>query len=443
LPHNWGQRGLSSIGHPLFLTPPPLPTSHDAAPPNARTLSAQSIQELGIYERKSVLTSVLTVCKRTKLTENALRLFADLHDLPEGPVGPALVGALPPAAQAELKQLQDADARCVSEMAQCLDAMGQVLRELVGVHETPPQLTQLKEEGKFHLEYLVSELGITEQQVDAMYTAAKMRYETGDYVGSYAYLALYEELKYPKQDDVPLEVSWGKFASALMGDDMLAQADQEMEYIAKALRVRGPLAMTDSSRLQQRTWLLHWGLFLLANYPVRRDALIEFYMQEENMMCMCLTCPWLLRYIIASVLGSNAGPNKRFRYAPKTILRTIAPEVAQLRDPFVAFLRALLVDFDFEAGNKIIRDCQDAIATDIFLDRIVGAAFLASARGFLFDVYCRVHQKIDLRTLAVQVDMSEEDVEKWVVGLIRSAALDAKVDSTSRTVEMMQTPHSL
>lgn len=39
--------------------------------------------------------------------------------------------------------------------------------------------------------------------------------------------------------------------------------------------------------------------------------------------------------------------------------------------------------------------------------------------------------------------MKEEDAEKWVVGLIRTASLDAKVDSQAKTVEMLQPAPSL
>ena len=39
--------------------------------------------------------------------------------------------------------------------------------------------------------------------------------------------------------------------------------------------------------------------------------------------------------------------------------------------------------------------------------------------------------------------MEEDEAEKWVVGLIRSASLDAKVDSQAKTVEMLQPAPSL
>lgn len=39
--------------------------------------------------------------------------------------------------------------------------------------------------------------------------------------------------------------------------------------------------------------------------------------------------------------------------------------------------------------------------------------------------------------------MNVDDAEKWVVGLIRSAQLDAKVDSQAKTIEMLQPAPSL
>jgi len=54
-----------------------------------------------------------------------------------------------------------------------------------------------------------------------------------------------------------------------------------------------------------------------------------------------------------------------------------------------------------------------------------------------------VCQTIDLGKLAAQVQLSADEAEKWVVGLVRSAQLDAKVDSTAKTVTMLQPPTSL
>jgi translation initiation factor 3 subunit E len=122
----------------------------------------------------------------------------------------------------------------------------------------------------------------------------------------------------------------------------------------------------------------------------------------------------------------------------------LTPEALALKDPLITFLHSVLVSFDFEAAQAIMADCCSAIASDFFLSNMVSPEdFLGAARSFLFDVYCRVCQKIDLRLLATQVHMTVEEAERWVVSLVRSAQLDAKVDSEGCTVEMLQPPVSL
>ena len=68
---------------------------------------------------------------------------------------------------------------------------------------------------------------------------------------------------------------------------------------------------------------------------------------------------------------------------------------------------------------------------------------MESARRFLFETYCRIHQKIGLDTLAGKLHMSEPDAEKWLIELMRSAQLDAKIDSIERQVVMSVAPPSV
>lgn len=61
---------------------------------------------------------------------------------------------------------------------------------------------------------------------------------------------------------------------------------------------------------------------------------------------------------------------------------------------------------------------------------------MENARVLLFDTYCRVHTRIDLKWLGKQLDMTYEESERWVVRLIREAKLDAKIDSEKGHVVM-------
>lgn len=43
--------------------------------------------------------------------------------------------------------------------------------------------------------------------------------------------------------------------------------------------------------------------------------------------------------------------------------------------------------------------------------------------------FCRIHHCITISMLAEKLAMDEEEAERWIVNLIRNAALDARIDS--------------
>ena len=61
---------------------------------------------------------------------------------------------------------------------------------------------------------------------------------------------------------------------------------------------------------------------------------------------------------------------------------------------------------------------------------------MEEARVFVFENYCRIHNKIDLRTLGEKLAMDQEAAERWIVDLIRNADFQAKIDSNLQCVVM-------
>ena len=132
-------------------------------------------------------------------------------------------------------------------------------------------------------------------------------------------------------------------------------------------------------------------------------------------------------------------------YHLKTLLRMLTPaDVAGLQDPIIDFIYRLLGSFDFEGAQQKLADCASVIASDYFLSNMLNPdEFLAAARRFVYEVYCRVYQKIDLRQLAKQLQMGVPDAEKWIVDLIRSAQIDARLDAKTHSIMMVQPDTSL
>merc|ERR1712113_506994 len=57
--------------------------------------------------------------------------------------------------------------------------------------------------------------------------------------------------------------------------------------------------------------------------------------------------------------------------------------------------------------------------------------FLKSARLYIFENYCRIHERIDLSMLAKKLNMEQIAAEKWIVQMDRDAQRNAKIDSQS------------
>ena len=87
------------------------------------------------------------------------------------------------------------------------------------------------------------------------------------------------------------------------------------------------------------------------------------------------------------------------------------------------------------------RQCESVIRSDYFLvnfanEEEIVQLFIENARLFIFETYCRIHQKIDIGMLASKLSMDENEAEKWVVNMIRNAHFDARIDRAARQVIM-------
>jgi len=97
-------------------------------------------------------------------------------------------------------------------------------------------------------------------------------------------------------------------------------------------------------QLQQRTWLIHWSLFVFFNHPQGRDGIIDLFLyQPEYSNTIQTVCPWILRYLTTAVIT-----NKKRRGVLKDLVKIIQQESYTYRDPITEFLECLYVKFDFD-----------------------------------------------------------------------------------------------
>jgi translation initiation factor 3 subunit E len=244
-------------------------------------------------------------------------------------------------------------------------------------------------------------------------------------------------------DTTLLQVLWGKLSCEILVEDWeeAAVALVAVKTAIEALASSSKLSPLDA--LHQRTWLLHWSLFVFWNDASGKglESMVELFTSEKYLQAITTHAPHLLRYLTAAVLlckrraAKKAGNNSNAE--GRRLLRDLVKVMKQCEysDPIVEFVDKLSVKFDFEAAQSQLALCEKVLSTDFFLCKQT-ELFMEEARVFVFENYCRIHHKIDLTTLGEKLAMDRNRAERWIVDLIRNALLDAKIDSEEGCVVM-------
>lgn len=135
---------------------------------------------------------------------------------------------------------------------------------------------QLKQEKAQNLPWLQREHNIGSEQIDALYQYAKFQFDCGNYSEAAEFLYHYRTLSTNSERN--LSALWGKLAAEILLQDW----ETAMDSLTKLKSVIddnnfAPLLV----QLQQRTWLMHWSLFVFFNHENGRNAIIDLFFQER------------------------------------------------------------------------------------------------------------------------------------------------------------------
>jgi translation initiation factor 3 subunit E len=250
-------------------------------------------------------------------------------------------------------------------------------------------------------------------------------------------------------DESMLQVLWGRLACEVLVEDWDG-ANVAVDAVKTAMEsLVTSRTLNALQALQQRTWLLHWSLFVYWNGN-RLENLVDLCFQEKYKQAITTNAPHLLRYLTAAVLLCKRRvvnvTNKKEAQAvsPRRVLRSLiyVMQDCDYVDPIVDFVDCLCVKFDFDKAQTKLAECERVLGTDFFLCQQTDL-FMEEARVFVFENYCRIHNKIDLQTLGDKLAMDQIQAERWIVDLIRNADLDAKIDSEEGCVVMGGNPQSI
>lgn len=142
-------------------------------------------------------------------------------------------------------------------------------------------MKQLKQEKAQNLPWLQREHNIGSEQIDALYQYAKFQFDCGNYSEAAEFLYHYRTLSTNSERN--LSALWGKLAAEILLQDW----ETAMDSLTKLKSVIddnnfAPLLV----QLQQRTWLMHWSLFVFFNHENGRNAIIDLFFQERYVTCV-------------------------------------------------------------------------------------------------------------------------------------------------------------
>jgi len=287
-----------------------------------------------------------------------------------------------------------------------------------------PEVTrqiQQSRDSKQLLDFLMKGYGFRPDMIDTCYNFAKFQYECGNYSGASEYLYFHRILVQPTDKNY-LNGMWGKLASEILMQNWeaaLEDLNRLKQFIDES--TFGSSLQT----LQQRTWLIHWSLFVFFNHPKGRELIIDLFLyQKQYLNAVQTTCPWILRYLSTAVITNKTSR----RNVMKDLVKVIQEESYTYKDPITSFIEDLYVKFDFDGAQQKLRDCETVLVNDFFLVACLDD-FIENSRMMIFETFCRIHQCISIGMLAEKLNMSPEEAERWIVNLIRNAKLDAKIDS--------------
>ncbi|CAO3628723.1 unnamed protein product [Cunninghamella blakesleeana] len=309
-----------------------------------------------------------------------------------------------------------------------LEDMQAKVQKVMSVLGKPEVVAALRQDKAQNLEYLKDNYNITEEMINILYEFGQFQYSTGDYGGAADMLFHYRVLS--TDSEKSLSASWGKMAAEILTGnwDAALEEVQKIREVIDHKNFNSPL-----HQLQQRTWLIHWSLFIFFNHPKGRDGIVDMFFAPQYINTIQTTCPWILRYLATAVVI-----NRRRKSQMKELVKIIEQESYEYRDPVTEFIQALFIDFDFEGAQKKLKECEYVLSHDFFL-AATEEDFMENARQFISETYCRIHQKININEMCQTLNLNQEEGEKWIVNLIRDTRVDAKIDFEENTV-IMNTP---
>ncbi|KAC9722383.1 hypothetical protein E3N88_45345 [Mikania micrantha] len=372
-------------------------------------------QERELYPNDQILKAKIELLNNTNMVDYAMDIHKSLYHTEDVP--------------------QDMVDRRVEVVAR-LKSLEEAAAPLVTFLQNPNAIQELRADKQYNLQMLNERYQIGPEQIEALYQYAKFQFECGNYSGAADYLYQYRALC--TNAERSLSALWGKLAAEIL----MQNWDIALEELNRLKEIIDSKNFASSlNQVQSRIWLMHWSLFIFFNHDNGRTQIIDLFNQDKYLNAIQTNAPHLLRYLATAFIV-----NKKRRPQFKEFIKVIQQEQHSFSDPITEFLACVYVNFDFDGAQKKMKECEDVILNDPFLGKRVEESnytvvplkdeFLENARLFIFETYCKIHERIDMGVLAEKLNLNYDDAERWILNLIRTSKLDAKINTQTGTVVM-------
>merc|ERR1712232_902621 len=159
-----------------------------------------------------------------------------------------------------------------------------------------------------------------------------------------------------------------------------------------------------------------------------------------------MTCPHLLRYLTVAFIISYYEHVGEQRGVQTMTMEDLLTEIKlcrdQYKDPITEFVYHLCDQHNFHVASQWLKLAHKTLLAD-FLLRSCTKIFLDACRRHMFKQYCQVHNRVDMKTLSNLLHLPENELENWVVHVILSEKIDARVDCLKQIINVRKPQTSL
>lgn len=251
---------------------------------------------------------------------------------------------------------------------------------------------------------LIKSHGIDDEKIFELYEFGKLQYNRGDYVMASDLLNNFKLLS--TNQELILNATCGKFVSDIMSGDW-NESKNEMNKLREVTDNRNYQG-SSLEQLKLRTWLIHNSLFIFFNEKELKEQIEnketcnqllqmnEIFISSSYLSTIEASCPWILRYLISSVLYT-----KDFRRL-RDLIRAVEIESYEFEDPFTNLINTLFISFDFEKLNEIFENIKILTETDFFINHLDQDQLLKNIIELILKNVLKIYKSLTIKSFKDQ-----------------------------------------